>query len=296
MPLDDYQDSFNMAAADSFNSTVDNDLTVGVDLADSFNTDDSVNDSGNLDVGISDSGNTDSHNEDNDTHTWSLTNTWTDSSTTDNSDNSTSNSGNTSTDNSQHDSGNTATFTYTDDHTINVGNREYNTGFGDVTFSGGAAAAAAASGTGSSFVDGRVTIVDGSVNQNIDGGHVGQYFGSQTVVASGDDAIAAGDGVSITTQIDSSTHMSAGGDINIGNETTIDMTVGSYNEYTSTTTETDSSTHTDISDSWNDYSQTYTATDSFTSTVDWDETTTIDADVDAIVDSHDALIADDFGL
>jgi hypothetical protein len=269
MPFfDDYEDSFNATAIDSFNNETDNTLTADLTVTDAGNSDESVNDSYNLGVDITDSGNTDSHDMD------------------------VEDSGNIDTDESTNDSYNTFTFTSTDDHSIHVGNRDYNTGFGDLTVGGGAAAAAAA-GEGSLSIDGRATIVDQSVNQNIDAGLVFQHGSSSAVVASGDDAVAAGDDVHIRTELDTSTHIEAGGDVNVGNETTTTNTLFSNNTYTDNSVYTDESMEVDIDDSWNDNSESYTATDSFNTTVYEDETTNVDIDVDAIVDSFGATIADD---
>jgi hypothetical protein len=268
MPFfDTYDNSFNQTAADSFNTDETNNATANLVVTDAGNTDNSVDGSFNLGVTITDSGNTDSH----DTETYDQDETYTDSST--------------------NDSYNTFTFTSTDDHSVQVGNRDYSTGFGDLTVGGGAAAAA---GDGDTWIDGRSTILDQSVNQNIDGGHVFQSTSSTAVVGSGDDSIAAGGNVDITTTIDSSTTISSEyGDVNVGNETTIDNTVDSNNTYTDNSSYTDSSVEADIDDSWNDNSESYTADGSFNTTEDYTETTTITADVDAIVDSYGAAIDSD---
>lgn len=121
-------------------------------------------------------------------------------------------------------------------------------------------------------IDNRATIVDQSVNQNIwtEGGDVTQVFDNEAVVASGDEAVAAGEDASV----DNSETDIETGDIAIGNETTDVDIDESFNDE-STTTESDveveaeesfnESTETDvdveIDDSFNDVEETTIETD-----------------------------------
>jgi hypothetical protein len=182
------------------------------------------------------------------------------------------------------DSHNSWTDASTTDNSVHVGNRDYSTGFGSVSFGGGAAAG----GDGDTMINNQNTIIDQSFNANVDGGAWGAG-GSSAIVASGDDAMAAGGDLNLTTHVDNSTSFSAeSGDINIGNETTVTNVVDSYNSWEDNSTWEDSSTHSDISGSWNDYSEDYSATDSFNETSDLFESTDVTADIDAIIDSSDA--------
>lgn len=69
-------------------------------------------------------------------------------------------------------------------------------------------------------VDARTTIVDQSTNQNIwtNGGDVTQIFDQEAVVASGDNAIAAGDDATL---VDSEVDVTVG-DVSVGNSTAVD--------------------------------------------------------------------------
>ena len=297
MALNNLDDAFNAALINSFNDTTQNDLAVDVTASDIGNTDQSVNDSNNLGVAIDDSFTVDSHDQelDLDADAEDSFNEFTDNSWNDESDNSIEDSYNTYTDTSVDDSYNTWSFTSTDDHSTNVGVREYNTGFGDLTVGGGSAAAAT-SGTGELFIDNRATIVDQSVNQNIDAGLVFQGSSADAVVASGDDSVAAGDDVSVTTTLDDSTNITAGGDVNIGNSLDVTATIASNNSYTDNSTYSRESVDVDIEDSWNDNSHTFSASESFNDYTDEYSETDIDIDVDAIVASTGAGIIDDLAI
>ncbi|KAA9135506.1 IniB N-terminal domain-containing protein [Microbacterium caowuchunii] len=143
------------------------------------------------------------------------------------------------------------------------------------------------------WIDDRDTIVDQSVNQNIWAeGDVTQNFDQAAIVASGDDAIAAGDDVDIDQSRDDSTTITAGGDANVGNETTSNTTNGSYNESTDASTTTDASNTTIAVGSGNDSSTNTTATDSFDSSTTTYLESTSDMDSTIVYDSTDTLIAD----
>ncbi|MET0812685.1 MAG: IniB N-terminal domain-containing protein [Microbacterium sp.] len=93
------------------------------------------------------------------------------------------------------------------------------------------------------WVDDRDTIVDQSVNQNIWAeGDVTQTFDQEAVVASGDDALAAGENLDNEETLDQSTTIEAGGDANIGNDTDVTVIEDSLNEDSDTSTTTDEST------------------------------------------------------
>jgi hypothetical protein len=260
MAFDDIVDSFNARARDSFNTTTTNTANLNVGLENVGNTDASTNDSGNTDVRVDGSFNEDSHDVDID------------------------DSGNTLTDESVNDSYNTAEVSFTDDHSIEVGSREYNTGFGDLSVG-------ALGGDGG--FDGRATVVDQSVNQNIDAFGIEQSSDSFAVVASGDGAIAAGDDVDITQSLDDSTTIIGGGDVNVGNETTIENTVGSGNTYEDNSMTTDASQDWDIDESFNDYSDTYEATNSFNDEIAISSENDWDVDANVIWDSEDSAIVGD---
>lgn len=272
MAFDDYtlNAALSTTVADSFNDEETNNLDVDVSVADSGNTDNSTDNSSadtytadgsfhwgshNTDTDTEHSGNVDSYND-----TWSFT----DSSTEDNSDNS------------------------TNDNSINAGVRSYNTGFGDV---GGAAAAAG--GGGDMMIDNRSTIVDQSVNGNIAAfGPVHTAVSSEAVVNSGDDAIVAGDDANVVYNIDNSTSMSADGDILIDSTKTVNTAINSGNTYDFSYSYEDNSIDVDIDDSGNSYTWEHTVTDSYNDDVLFDSTTDVDIDVNAIVDSLGAGIAD----
>lgn len=101
------------------------------------------------------------------------------------------------------------------------------------------------------WVDDRDTVVDQSVNQNIwADGDVTQVFDQDATIASGDDAIAAGDDVQIDQSEDNSTTITAGGDANVGNDVTETNVDGSYNETVDSSTNTDASTDVVVQDSF----------------------------------------------
>ena len=105
------------------------------------------------------------------------------------------------------------------------------------------------------WVDDRDTIVDQSVNQNIWAeGDVTQTFDQAAVVASGDEAMAAGDDLDNEETIDQSTTIEAGGDANVGNETDVTIIEDSLNQDADSSTTTDESTVVDVEDSGNDES------------------------------------------
>ncbi len=269
----DINNSLNTAIADSLNDTsvVNEDNSENADLSatDSFNTDNSTTDASETTVDLDGSFNEGSYNESNE---------WTDSLNTDNSTNDSGNSlewadGSYNTDNSH------------TDNSVNAGVREYNTGFGAW---GGASAAdsGAAGGGGHTEIWSSSTIVDQSVNQNlaVDGG-VDQSFDNSSVTASGEGSIAAGGNVDWDYSVDESSNFSAGGDINIGNETTITTITDSMNEYNLDYSYTDSSTVIDVTDSFNDFSENYSADGSFNTSEVFESDTAIDVDITAVVDS-----------
>lgn len=90
-------------------------------------------------------------------------------------------------------------------------------------------------------IDNRSTIVDQSTNQNIwtDGGDVTQIFDQSAVVASGDEAVAAGDDAMVD---NSSTDVSVG-DVSIGNST------GSDNTTIDTDVDASDTTNVEVTDS-----------------------------------------------
>ncbi|GAA1928926.1 hypothetical protein GCM10009775_21220 [Microbacterium aoyamense] len=105
------------------------------------------------------------------------------------------------------------------------------------------------------WVDDRDTVVDQSVNQNIWAeGDVTQTFDQEAVVASGDEAMAAGEDLDNEESLDQSTTIEAGGDANIGNETDVTVIEDSMNEDSDTSTSTDESTVVVVEDSANDES------------------------------------------
>jgi hypothetical protein len=101
------------------------------------------------------------------------------------------------------------------------------------------------------WVDDRDTVVDQSVNQNIwADGDVTQVFDQDATVASGDDALAAGDDLSIDQSEDNSTTITAGDDANVGNDVTQNTVADSYNETVDSSTTTDASTDVVVQDSF----------------------------------------------
>lgn len=144
------------------------------------------------------------------------------------------------------------------------------------------------------YVDDRDTIVDQSVNQNIwANGDVTQIFDNEAVVASGDDAIAAGDDVSQETNVDQSTNISAGDDVILDSEVTETNTSDSYNDTTDTTTVTDGSTTTVVVGSQNESTATDTTSDSFNDSTSTYVETTVDTDTTSVFGSEDTLILED---
>ncbi|MDQ1083030.1 hypothetical protein QE392_000007 [Microbacterium proteolyticum] len=268
----DINDSLNLGVADSLNE--DNSLNADVDVTDSFNETNTETVTNDTTVGVDGSFNENSNNESTD-----VTDSFNDNS--DNSDNSvdfswTEGSYNSYVDNSETDA------------SVNAGNREYNTGFGGSTGS-----AAAASGGGHTEIWSQSTIVDQSVNQNIaSGGDVSQEFGNGAVTASGADSIAAGGDVNWSTEVDQSTTLNAEGDINIGNETSITTVSDSFNTVDVDWSYTDASTDVDVTDSFNDYSESYSADGSFNTSEVFDTDTTVEVNIDAIVDSGNSYTVD----
>ena len=134
-------------------------------------------------------------------------------------------------------------------------------------------------------VDARTTIVDQSTNQNIwtEGGDVTQIFDQEAVVASGDEAIAAGDDATL---IDSDVDVTVG-DVSVGN-TTND---GSFNN-TGTDAEADAAISTPDA--------ALTTADEPTDTEAWDAAaiagdaveTAVDAATDAVASEVEAPVAD----
>lgn len=99
------------------------------------------------------------------------------------------------------------------------------------------------------------TIVDQSTNQNIwAGGDVTQIFDQEANVAAGEDSIAAGNDVSTEQTQDNSTNITAGDDVNVGNDTDVAIVDGSFNETTDGSQTTDGSETTIVTDSLNDTS------------------------------------------
>lgn len=223
----DFNDSLNRTARDSFNQTnnTTNTANLGVDLDN---------------VGNSHSDNTSA------TAVGSFN-------TDDSTDNSVNHSYNSSTADLNYNSNNMATFTSTDDHSVNVGNRSYDLG------SDGSGGAGGGSGT----------VVDQSVNADVHawgGSFIGS--GASAVVASGDGSMAAGGSINIDENLDGSTHiMALHGDVNIDNTTTDTSTWFSGNSYTDNSQYTDSSTHLGIDGSFNSADFSASADDSFNSEV-----------------------------
>lgn len=115
------------------------------------------------------------------------------------------------------------------------------------------------------WVDDRDTIVDQSVNQNIWAeGDVTQTFDNEAIVASGDDAVAAGGDADVDKTWDESTTIEAGEDVNIGNQTEIEVIQDSLNEDTDASTTTDESTVVVIEDSFDEQTEQTSVDGSFT--------------------------------
>jgi hypothetical protein len=143
------------------------------------------------------------------------------------------------------------------------------------------------------WVDDRDTVVDQSVNQNIwADGDVTQVFDQEAIVASGEDAIAAGDDVDIEQTQDDSTTIIAGDDANVGNETTTTETTDSNNTTMDESTTTDASTTVSLTDSANDASTTETTTDSYDSATTTYTESTSDVDETVVYDSTDTVVVD----
>ncbi|WP_261165289.1 hypothetical protein [Microbacterium sp. Marseille-Q6965] len=277
LDFNELDDSFNTRVRDSFNTTTtNNNATLGVDVDNVGNEDNSVENSGNVDLDVEDSFHDGSHNADWDlehvgnTGSYNETIEIVDESETDNSDHS------------------------VHDHSISAGNRSYDTGFRDLNLGG----AGGAGGAGDTMIDNRATIVDQSVNSNIlSGGGVGQWVDSEAVVASGDGAMAAGDDIEITQTLDSSTTITSGtGDVNVGNDVTITSVSDSYNTVDFTSSVTDNSVDVDIDDSFNDDSETYTADNSFNEEFTAVEQNEWDVDADVIWGEEDVIVVEDVSL
>jgi hypothetical protein len=255
MAFDDntFETDILTAVSGSGNTNTNNSTNVAVDLETVGNVDNSTHDSGNLNLGITDSFKNDSGNE-----SWDID-----------------------------DSGNTGSYnldvTVVDesvtDNSVNAGVREYNTGLtGELALGGG--------GGGDVMVNNQNTIVDQSLNANVlSGGGVFQVVDSDSILASGDGAAAAGGDITMHQSLDASTNIDAGGDVLIDSEKNVDVAIGSNNTTTVDVEVTDASTNWDIDDSGNSYSAVLDIEGSFTETdtsVDYDDW---DVDADVIWDS-----------
>lgn len=243
---------------------------------DSFNTTNNTTNTANIQAAVSNVGNDHSGN--------TSANAWFSGNTDSSTDNSTNGSYNSHAFTSNVDSGNTLDVTHTDDHSVNVGNRSY-----DLGSDGGSGAAAAAGGAA-----GSATVVDQSVNANVHSfGPSIIWSDPSAVVASGANSMAAGDSININEQLDDSTHISAwGGDVNLGNTTTVDTTIGSNNDYTDNSQYTNDSTHVWVDDSFNHMSTSFDASNSFNDESTDISHTDVDADVNVISNSFLSGIAD----
>lgn len=289
--IDDIDESFNLRVRDSFNSTSANTANITADLQNAGNTDSSINGSDNTMVDVDGSFNEDSHDMDVDTDVdvEESFNDNSDNSVDDHTDNSVDDSYNDNSDNSVDDSYNSWTDGSTDDHSTNAGIRTYNAGMGDVSLAG-----AATGGGGALDVTSHNTIVDQSVNGNVAAfGGVGLGSMGDAVVASGDGAMAAGDDVEIDQRLDESTVIMGGGDVNVGNTTSISNVIGSYNSETDSSTNTDNSWEVDVDESFNDDSDSYTATNSFNEELTSINENDWDVDANVIWDSEDSVVVDD---
>lgn len=142
-----------------------------------------------------------------------------------------------------------------------------------------------------SWVDDRDTIVDQSVNQNIWAkGDVTQNFDNDAMVASGDEAIAAGGSVDVDKTYDHSTNIHADDDVNIGNKNDVTTIGDSFNEDTDTDTTTDDSTNIDLVDSGNDQSTDVDISDSLNEQIDESTTVDIDSALTVVGDATDVLV------
>lgn len=222
-------------------------------------------DVGNTDTSVSGSGNTDNTAEGS-FHSGSYNQDW-----------DISDSGNVTTTTTDESDNSTHEYTDNSDHSINAGVRSYDVG------AGGAAGAAG----------GNATIVDQSLNGNVlAGGGVKQWVSSDAVVASGEGSMAAGDDIDIVQNLNGSTNIDAGGDVNIGNTTDITATIGSNNTYTVEKSYTDNSVDLDVDDSFNEANVSWTATDSFNDEFSGIENTEWNIDADVIWGSDTAAIGD----
>jgi len=139
------------------------------------------------------------------------------------------------------------------------------------------------------WVDDRDTIVDQSVNQNIWAeGDVTQTFDNEAVVASGDDAVAAGEDATVEKTWDESVDIEAGEDVNIGNQTDVQVIEDAMNEDTDASTTTDASTDVVVEDSFDEESQQVESDGSFNDSETLTETT--DAVVDIVIQDPAAPI------
>lgn len=140
-----------------------------------------------------------------------------------------------------------------------------------------------------SYIDARSTIIDQSTNQNIWAhGDVTQTFDQSAVVASGDGSLAAGNGVAIDNSQDHSTHITAGGNANVGNSMTSTDTSGSYNTSTDASTSTNNSTNIDANDSLNNTSTDVTADHSGNTTTASTDTTNTNVNSNTVSHSTDS--------
>ncbi|WP_150952866.1 hypothetical protein [Microbacterium testaceum] len=237
--------------------TTNNSTNLAVDLDNVGNVDNSFEETNTSDTTITDSGNVDSGNTD-----WDI-----DGSGNDNSDNS---------DNSIDavvtiDSNNSYWDESSEDNSINAGVREYNTGFAGFSGFGG----------GDVSIHSQATILDQSVNQNVAGGDLTQGFANSAVSASGAGSVAAGGDVTISRSLDASTNITADGDINMNNTTSVTEWTNVGNTTDISVELTDSSQDWNIDGSYNDSSLNVDLTDSFNedfSTTE-SENWTINADV-----------------
>lgn len=132
------------------------------------------------------------------------------------------------------------------------------------------------------WVDDRDTIVDQSVNQNIwADGDVTQTFDNEAIVASGDDAVAAGADATVDKTWDESTTIEAGEDVNIGNDTDVQVVEDSQNEVTDASTTTDESTVVVVEDSFDEETEQADIDGSFTD--DASSAQTAESVVDVVV-------------
>ncbi|SIT87713.1 IniB N-terminal domain-containing protein [Microbacterium sp. RU33B] len=135
--------------------------------------------------------------------------------------------------------------------------------------------------THNQWVDDRDTIVDQSVNQNIWAeGDVTQTFDNEAIVASGDDAVAAGGDATVEKTTDLSTIIEAGEDVNIGNDTDVQVVEDSFNEDSDQSSTVESPVVIEIIDSLDDSSTDVQVEDSF------DEQTTQASSTDTAVETQ----------